>query len=318
MSKQQGAYDTMTASTDAFVKVGSGDSWQDDAIGGIERSASEQDNVEGRWFRRPQGRSSSMRLFCFPYAGGSARMFREWHDWFQPGIEVVAVELPGRGAHSQSPLIDRMDVMIQRLLPAITPLLDRPFALFGHSMGAVIAFELCRALQATGRRVPLHLFASGMHPPHVKGQYRIHNLPDRQLVEALRALNGTPEEVIGDSSLVQFFLPLLRADLRLVETYRYTPGARLEHPITVFSGVGDFTTPTEQQHDWQRHTRSRCTVRFLEGNHFFIQEHAHLVAASILRSLGPISWPAEILTVEDSENLPMKEQEAEPVFSGAD
>jgi medium-chain acyl-[acyl-carrier-protein] hydrolase len=280
------------------------------------RSASDAPatGTEGLWFRRGQ-HSSTLRLFCLPYAGGSARMFREWHDWCRPEIEVIALELPGRGQHSKAPLVDRMDVMIERLLPVLDPLLDRPFALFGHSMGALIAFELSRALKATGRRTPLRLFASGMRPPHIKGQYQIHTLPDRQLVQALQALNGTPAEIISDSSLVEFFLPLMRADLRLAETYRYMPGPLLDHPITVFSGLGDVTAPVDQQGEWQRLTCADCTVRFLEGNHFFIQVHAHLIAASILKSLGRSSVPVEFefgAAGRDSQN---RTTEAEPALS---
>ena len=277
--------------TDAPMKVNR-TSQQVDLNQNVERPGGQR-NAEGRWFHRPRASSASMRLFCLPYAGGSSRMFCEWQDWCRPEIEVVALELPGRGVHSQSPCIDRMNTLMERLLPALDPLLDKPFALFGHSMGSLIAFELARALRATGRRIPLHLFVSGMRPPHIKGEYRIHHLPDRQLVEALRALNGTPEEVMADSSMIEFFLPLLRADLRLVETHQYAPGPKLDHPITVFSGVGDFTTPVEQQREWQRHTRSSCTLRLLDGNHFFIQEHAHLMVASILKSLGQTALPAE-------------------------
>lgn len=293
--------------TGATTKT-NGNVQQADVIQTAERSSGVQIDAYGRWFRRSRDRSSpSLRLLCFPHAGGSARMFHDWYGWCRPEVEVVAVELPGRGRHSDSPPIDRMNSLVERLLPAIQPLLDKPFALFGHSMGALIAFELARALNVTGRRTPLHLFASAMRPPHVKGQYWIHKLPDSQLVEALRALNGTPEEVFGDTSSMEFFLPLLRADLRLVETYQYAPGPRLDHPITVFGGVGDFTTPVEQLHEWQRHTRSGCTLRLLHGNHFFIQQHAHLMAASILKSLGGSSLPTEFEPAEGSRSVDVLE-----------
>lgn len=272
-----------------------------------------------RWFRRVPPSSAAVRLFCFPYAGGSARMFREWHDWCGPEVEVVAIELPGRGFHSRSPLIDNMSSMIERLLPALDPLLDKPFALFGHSMGALISFELSRTLRASGRKAPLHLFASGMRAPHLWTGYQIHTLPDRQFVEALRKLNGTPAEILDDSSLLEMFIPILRADLRLSETYRYTLAPRLQHPITVFSGLNDITSPPEQLQEWQRHTRGGCALRLLEGDHFFIQQHAHLVAASILKSLGRVSLPAAFDPTPIAENPPTTTTpEAEPVFSSAD
>src|ERR1700693_6436107 len=133
----------------------------------------------GRWLRRTKQVTPNLRLFCFPYAGGSARVFRSWQDWFAPEVEIVAVELPGRGFHVRSPLIDNMDTMIERVLKAVDPLLDLPFAVFGHSMGALIAFELCRALSKTRRKTPNHLFVSGMCAPHmVQPRKPTHLLPD--------------------------------------------------------------------------------------------------------------------------------------------
>jgi medium-chain acyl-[acyl-carrier-protein] hydrolase len=282
-----------------------------------EDAATQKQRTE-RWFRRVSHASPSVRLFCFPYAGGNARMYREWHEWCEPEVEVIAIELPGRGIHSRTPAIESMSALIERLLPIIDPLLDKPFALFGHSMGALISFELARALRATGRKTPLRLFASGMRAPHLWGGYQIHKLPDREFVEALRTLNGTPAEVLNDSSLLEMFIPLLRADLRLAETYQFTPESPLQHPITVFSGVSDVTTPAERLKEWQRHTRSSCTVRLLEGDHFFIQQSAHLVAASILKSLGRVSMPAAFEPAFAVENTEPRSREIESVFIGAD
>ncbi len=283
----------------------------------VENTATQMPTAE-RWFRRSPYSSSRARLFCFPYAGGNARMFREWHDWCGPEVEVVAIELPGRGFNSRSPLINDMSTMIERLLQVIDPLLDKPFALFGHSMGALISFELSRALRASGRKTPLRLFASGMRAPHLWGGNKIHSLPDHEFVEALRTLNGTPAEVLSDSSLLEMFIPVLRADLRLSETYQFTPGTPLQHPITVFGGIGDVTTPSERLHEWQRHTRSSCTVRLLEGDHFFIQQSAHLVAASILKSLGRVSMPAAFEPIFTHATTEARTREAEPAYSSGD
>jgi len=284
----------------------------------VEDISSAQSTAPERWFRRIQSTTPSIRLFCFPYAGGSARMFREWPEWCEPEVEVVAVELPGRGFHSRTPAVEQMETMVERLLLALDPLLDTPFALFGHSMGALIAFELSRALKQNGRPDPLHLFVSGMRAPHLRGEYQIHSLPDRELIEALRALNGTSSEVIGDQSLLEIFLPLLRSDLRLAETYRYTPGPPVQHPITVFSGTEDITAPLERQQEWQRHTAGGCTVRVLEGDHFFIQQHAHLMAASILKSLGRTSLPAEFQPAAVWSGVEEKKEEAEATFTSVE
>ena len=255
-----------------------------------EASAGEPNSAEERWFRRSKGSTAAMRLFAFPYAGGSARMFREWHEWFAPNVEVVAVELPGRGMHRRNPAVDRMETVLERLLIALDPLLDVPFALFGHSLGALIAFELSRALMKSGRRTPLHLFVSGMRAPHlihlVREENQVNNLPDVELIEALRAFNGTPAELFEDRGLLELFLPILRADLRLGETYLHTLSQPLHHPITVFGGLEDRTAPTECLHEWTLHTRGACTVCLLEGDHFFIHQQQHVMAASILKSLG--------------------------------
>jgi medium-chain acyl-[acyl-carrier-protein] hydrolase len=270
-----------------------------------------------RWYKRITPPSPTARLFCFPYAGGNARMFREWHDWCAPEVEVIALELPGRGLHSRALLIDSMDMMIERLLPVLDPLLDKPFALFGHSMGALISFEVSRALKASGRKVPQHLFVSGMRPPHLWGGHKIHTLPDREFVQALRSLNGTPSEILADNDLLEMFLPRLRADLCLSETYRYEPAPALSHPITVFSGLNDKTASVEHLSEWQYHTQNNCTVRLFEGDHFFIHHHAHVVAASILKRLGRVFWPAAF-EPPDLQIAMSEPQESEPVFSGAD
>jgi surfactin synthase thioesterase subunit len=238
--------------------------------------------AEPRWFRRNIQPTSPFRLFCFPYAGGNASIYRNWHDWLAPGIEVVAVELPGRGMHISEPAIDRMDVLVDRVLTAMRPLLDRPFALFGHSVGALLAFELSHRLAATGGPEPQHLIVSGMGAPHIPySGTPIHDLPDGEFIAALRALNGTPPEVLANDALLDCFLDLLRADFRLGETYRCDRIVRLRHPITAFGGVHDECFPREDVEAWQHHTDARCVVRWLPGDHFFIREHEHLIAAAL-------------------------------------
>lgn len=248
--------------------------------------------AEPRWFRRIVQPSSAFRLFCFPYAGGSASMYRNWHDWLAPGIEVVAVELPGRGMHISEPAIDRMDLLADRVLAAMQPLLDRPFALFGHSLGALIAFDLSRRLAAGDGPEPQHLVVSGMGAPHLDyGVAPIHDLPDREFVQALRTLNGTPPDVLANDALVDCFIDILRADFRLGETYRCDRVVPLRHPITVFGGVHDECFRREEVEAWHHHTASRCVVRWLPGDHFFIREHEHLVASAL--AALPAAAPAQ-------------------------
>jgi medium-chain acyl-[acyl-carrier-protein] hydrolase len=249
-------------------------------------NAASASDASDLWFRRAKWTAPKKRLFCFPYAGGSARLFRSWQEWLAPDIEAIAVELPGRGFHVRSPLIDDIDEMIAQILAVIEPLIDIPFAFFGHSMGALIAFELSVALRRIGRNLPAHLFVSAMCAPHVAHLRKpAHHLPDGEFLNVLRSLNGTPADVLDDSGLLELFLPILRADFRLAETYLYSSQPPLPHPITVFGGLADPATPAECLPAWEKHTTGECSIRLLEGDHFFIHHQDHVMAASISKSL---------------------------------
>ena len=234
------------------------------------------------WFRRPLQPHSPFRLFCLPFAGGNASLYRNWHDWLAPDIEVAAVELPGRGVHIGEPPLDSMESLVDRVLEAMRPYLDRPFAIFGHSMGALIAFELCRRLSVAGEPEPQHLIVSGMAAPHALADGEpIHDLPDAQFIDALRSLNGTPPDVLANEALIECHLGMLRADFRLAETYRCGPIVPLRHPITVFGGIHDDGFRRGDVEAWQEHTGAECVVRWLPGDHFFIRMHEHLIVSTL-------------------------------------
>jgi medium-chain acyl-[acyl-carrier-protein] hydrolase len=165
-----------------------------------------------------------------------------------------------------------MKPLLQALALAIRPCLDKPFAFFGHSLGAKISFELARHLRAQGAPMPVHLFFSGSIPPQIpNSDSPIHTLPDAEFVETLRRFNGTPEALLQNDELLQFFLPLLRADIALHETYRYIPGEPFDCPVSVFGGLEDDDVSRDHLEAWRAHTRGKFTLRMLLGDHFFLR-----------------------------------------------
>ncbi|HEY3121481.1 MAG TPA: alpha/beta fold hydrolase [Vicinamibacteria bacterium] len=249
--------------------------------------------LEDRWFRRFALPSAKARLFCLPYAGGSAGIYRNWHDWMAPEVEVVAVELPGRGIHMRRAPLDRMEALTEALADAMRPLLDLPFAIFGHSMGGLVGFELSRALARDHAAAPVHLFVSAIEPPHLfSSRMSLHDLPQGELIAALRGFNAAAAEAFQNQELAEILLPVVRADFRLVETYRYAAGAALRHPITAFGGLADASTPAHALEAWREHTTESCMIRLLAGDHFFIHDYEHLLAASVARSLHRAGSPS--------------------------
>lgn len=238
----------------------------------------------GKWLAptRPNP-AASLRLFCFPYAGGSSFVFREWADRLPESIEVCAVQLPGRGRRLAEEPFVRFPPLLESLARSLWPLLDKPFVLFGHSLGATIAFELAQALSEQFELEPLHLFVAGRHAPHLPDQNPpTHHLPDDQFKEELRRLNGTSAEVLGHPELFEFVMPLLRADFELCETYQYTQREPLQCPITAFGGMADAFVSREQLTAWREHTTATFSLRMLPGDHFFI----HSAESMLLQMLA--------------------------------
>jgi medium-chain acyl-[acyl-carrier-protein] hydrolase len=217
-----------------------------------------------------------MRLFCFPYAGGSAGLtvFREWATELREAVEVLALETPGRGRRYGEPLIGDLHELTARLRSEIAPLLDLPCVFFGHSVGALVSFELCRALQVDGKPLPELLIASGKRAPHLPHAHRLHLLPDPQLIEALKQYNGTPDDVLKNSELMELFLPVLRADFSLAETYVHQRSAPLPLPIHALGGVEDGGVERESLEAWREHSADGFVCEMFAGDHFFLQGEA--------------------------------------------
>lgn len=225
-----------------------------------------------RWVARrhpkPQAR---LRVFCLPYAGGGTHAYAEWAAAAGPEVELCPVLLPGREERLDEPAISTMDEMVPALAVGLAPLLDMPFALFGHSMGGMIAFALARHLgeRATG---PAHLFLSACSPRRTPDHSHKHRLPDPELVEELRVMNGTPPEFFEHEELMELILPTMRADFTLSETYGVAEGVRLDIPITAFAGDKDDAAPPAQVEGWREHTTAPFSLHVMPGDHFFLND----------------------------------------------
>jgi surfactin synthase thioesterase subunit len=233
------------------------------------------------------GQSGHVRLLCFHHAGGGASLYREWlrPETFPEGIRVLPVQLPGREDRFREPAFKTMQPLVDALLDNIGPFLVPPFAFFGHSMGALVAFELTRQLQAAGRPLPIHLFLSAKRPPHLPRRAALARLPDTELTAALRTLNGTPAEVLEHRELLALMLPILRADFSVSETYPYAVGDPLACRITAFVGTTDPEASETDAQAWARETRESLVVRAFEGDHFFIQSQSAAVRHAVAEEL---------------------------------
>ena len=221
-------------------------------------------------FHKPSARARR-RLFCFPYAGAGASVYRTWANLLPPEIEVFPVQLPGREARRQEPLFTRLDALLEALSQALAVYLDVPFAFFGHSMGGLIAYELTHRLWLERKLVPTHLLLSGRRPPEVPDREEpLHSLPHARLLERLRQLEGTPEEIFQHPELLEMLLPILRADFAVCETWLHQLKPPLPCPLTIYGGVHDGYVKASSLELWRGHTTERFRLRLFAGNHFFL------------------------------------------------
>jgi medium-chain acyl-[acyl-carrier-protein] hydrolase len=226
-------------------------------------------------------------MFCFPHAGGGASLFRTWSEALPPDIEVCGVQLPGRESRWKEPLIASIGTMIEALVPALQPWLDVPPLLYGHSMGSLLAFELARELRRRGLPQPRNLFVSGRRAPDIASPNApIAALDEESFVAAIiRQYNGIPEPIRHDRELLRVFLPMLRADIGLIESYRWREEPPLECPISAFAGLDDPSVDYPNLIAWRRHTAGDFRLEFLAGGHFFPQTRRDLLLRGIARDL---------------------------------
>lgn len=243
--------------------------------------------VSDAWLRRFRPlQAAAVRLVCFPHAGGSASSYLTLASSLAPlGVEVLAVQYPGRQERRAEPFARSVEELVEALLPELRQWTGRPFALFGHSLGATLAFETARRLAALGER-PVHLFLSGRRAPTVPRRDTGHLLDDHALISMIARLQGTEPAVLRDEELLRMVLPALRSDYELAGAYRYRPGEALRTPVTVLTGDRDPNVPVRDACRWSEVAAGPFGVCVLPGGHFFLNERPDEVRAVIEGALA--------------------------------
>lgn len=220
---------------------------------------------------------NKVKLFCIPYAGGSAVIYSKWKTQFPSWVEVVPLELAGRGVRIVEPIYNDLDAAVEdlyaRMLPQIN---DGEYAIFGHSMGAMLAFEIAHKLEAANKPSPLHVFFSGRSAPHIEvsEEKKYHLLGEEAFKEKVLSLGGTPPEFFQHPELMEVFLPLLRNDFKLAATNLCLNGITpFEKDITVFLGKEEQMN-ANQAHEWKDHTNGMCVIHYFNGGHFFLNDES--------------------------------------------
>jgi medium-chain acyl-[acyl-carrier-protein] hydrolase len=209
-----------------------------------------------------------------------------WAEKLPLIVELIAVELPGRGRRIAEPPFRRLTPLLEALIPAMVPLMDMKFAFFGHSMGATIAFEFARELRRRNLRQPEQIFVSGTQAPQIPNTNPIsYNLPDDEFRAELARLQGTPIEILESAELMKLMMPMLRADFELVETYEYEDEAPLHCPIAVYGGIEDLEVPHERLSEWKHQTDAQFSMKVLPGDHFFLRSAQRELLESLARKL---------------------------------
>jgi medium-chain acyl-[acyl-carrier-protein] hydrolase len=236
--------------------------------------------------RRGNG-ARRVRVFCFPHAGAGASVYHHWTAAAPANVEFRAVQLPGREERlAEKPLTD-LNALVSATAQEVERYGDRPFALFGHSMGALIAFELARWFQTAGGPLPIHLFVSGRRAPHLPpSRPPLHNLPPGAFETAVFDLAGTPRELLADDEFMALIGPVLRADLTLCETYQYRSAAPLEMPVTVFGGTHDREATPDELEAWRSHGLDVRGVQLFSGHHFYLRDHVADVVTAIAAAVA--------------------------------
>jgi acyl transferase domain-containing protein/surfactin synthase thioesterase subunit/acyl carrier protein len=243
---------------------------------------------EGQWLITPHNRPDArMRLFCFPYAGGGASAYKDWSELLPDEIELCIVQLPGREERLREPLITDMGELVDAIAREIMANVDRPFAFFGHSMGAMVCYEVARRLRESQAPMPSHLFLSARAAPQLQDNSEsLRFLDSSSFIDRLHQLYGAvPEAIQKNEDLQEVFLPILRADVTLLETHEPEATDPLDCPITVFGSEQDPAISASMLAGWSDHTTGAITQLEFAGGHFFVHTQVGRVVAAVVRRL---------------------------------
>ena len=232
-----------------------------------------------------------IRLFCFPYAGSSSIIYRNWVSYFPESVEVCLIQLPARGVRIHESPIQEFSVLIEAITKALVPFLQQPFAFFGHSLGSLVAFEVLHRLRTEYSLHPIHLFVSACTAPaYIRNQKVLSQLSNHELIAELRQLQGTPDELLDHEEIMSVLLPIVRSDFALYESYESYYSDRqnrklLECQVTVLGGTEDSTVDMMKLPAWQEETYEPITLSLIPGNHFFLHSAKALVLECLAEKL---------------------------------
>jgi medium-chain acyl-[acyl-carrier-protein] hydrolase len=234
--------------------------------------------------------SSLCRLFCLPHSGSGAFQFASWKNFLPEFLDICPIQLPGRENRLSEPLLTGIQTIVENLASELSLYLDRPYILYGYSLGALIAFELARELRRRKIRAPLSFYALARRAPHLpQHDAPVHHLPDDLLLaEVTRRYGEMPAVIRQDVELMKLLIPVLRADLTALETYVYKEEDPLDCPIYAFGGNSDSTTTAQDLQAWRLHTKRTFELKVFRGDHFFIRNNQHSVFSEILAKLSQV------------------------------
>ena len=240
------------------------------------------------WLPKLPSEAVRLRLFCFPHAGGGASSFRAWQAGLPAELGVLPVQLPGREERFREEPYSRVATLVARLVTELDGWFREPYALFGHSMGALIAYETAREMLRRGLPGPVALIVSGrVSPQSTVRLAHLHDRSDAEFAAALLKVGGTPDELFRDDEIRKLLFPLLRADFALNEEYEHQPGPRLACPLTVLGGTRDARVPVPELAGWAELSSGPTRTQLVAGGHFFVAERRLEVLGLIREALGP-------------------------------